>query len=781
MLEFSTKFVCAKREYSSFAKHERAPLFRKSFNLKSIPEEAEILICGLGFYRLFINGTEITKGYLAPYISNPEDIIYYDNYDLVPYLTEGENVIGIMLGDGMLNLLTNVWDFIKTKFTCSPKVALTFRAVCGDEITEFEADSLLCADGPITFNNHRCGVHYDARLELDGWDKPGFDASAWNTPITADIPNGYPRVCDADPITVRSEIVPVKFYKGELASYTAKEDVMVGLPEVLPENTLDRENGYIYDFGKNSAGIFRLVLKNTTPGQRISLQCSERFDREGKLSYRNINFFPDGYCQRDIYYCRGGDEEIFIPPFVYHGYRYLYVEGLRDDQATADTITYLEINTQLSDTAEFNCSDEIVNKLYEICDNSDKSNFHYFPTDCPHREKNGWTGDAAASAEHMAMTMTVERSWREWMNNIRSSQLLDGRIPGIVPTTGWGFAWGNGPCWDRVMFDLPYYAYIYRGKTEMITENAHMMLSYLELLTRVRSKEGLIEDWGLGEWCANNRQGKGRPVSLGFCNGIMMLDMCRKAQIMFDAVGLSLHSVFAKTLYDETREAVRKRYVDFGTMTIEGCYQSGQALAVYYDLLDESEKKQAVDVLVDLIHKADDHFYVGYLGSRCIFHVLTKYGYSELAYKMITRTDSPSYGELVEKNFTTIPEHMGYDYSNDTNGSLNHHFFGDIKHWFLRTIIGFNVNPNFDNPEYVVIKPNFIHNLNYAEGAYNTPKGKISVKWQRENGNIHMKVKAEGNAKFIVNLPNGYVFEENLIAYERKSNYIDKIIIQKII
>ena len=289
---------------------------------------------------------------------------------------------------------------------------------------------------------------------------------------------------------------------------------------------------------------------------------------------------------------------------------------------------------------------------------------------------------------------------------------------------------GNGPCWDRVMFDLPYYTYIYRGKTEMITENAHMMLRYLELLTRVRSKEGLIEDWGLHDWCPNSRPNR-PPVSLGFCNGVLILDMCKKAQVMFDAVGLKLHSAFAKTLYDETREAVRKRYVDFGTMTIEGCCQSGQALAVYYDLLDEAEKKLAVDVLVDLIHKVDDHFYVGYLGSRCIFHVLAKYGHADLAYKMITRTDSPSYGELVGLDFTTMPESLGNDYSNDSNQSLNHHFFCDIKHWFLRTILGLNVNPNLDNPDFVAIKPHFIDGLDFAEGSYNTPNGKISVKWQR--------------------------------------------------
>ena len=780
MLEFSTKFVCAKKEYSTFYKHERAPLFRKSFMLSEEPESAEILITGLGFYQLFVNGKDVTKGFLAPYISNPEEIVYYDSYDLAPYLCEGENVIAVMLGAGMQNLMTNVWEFNQTKFTSSPKLALTFEAKCGNEVTAFEADSFRCTDGPITFNNHRCGVHYDARLEKDGWDKPGFNDSDWHEPLKADIPNGYPRICDADPITVRSEFTPINVYKGKLCKYTPRGDVMEGLSEVLPEMVFDHENGYVYDFGKNSAGVFRLVIKNTTPGQKISIQCGERLTTDGEVSYRNINFFPEGYCQRDIYICKGAKEEIFVPMFVYHGYRYLYVGGLRDDQATNDLLTYIEINTQLSDVADFSCSDDIVNKLYEICDNSDKSNFHYFPTDCPHREKNGWTGDAAASAEHMVMTMTVERSWREWMNNIRSAQALDGRIPGIVPTTGWGFAWGNGPCWDRVMFDLPYYTYIYRGTTEMITENAHMMLRYLELLTRVRSEEGLIEDWGLHDWCPNNRPNN-PPVSLGFCNGVIILDMCKKAQVMFDAVGLKLHSAFAKTLYDETREAVRKRYVDFGTMTIEGCCQSGQALAVYYDLLDEAEKKLAVDVLVDLIHKADDHFYVGYLGSRCIFHVLTKYGHADLAYKMITRTDNPSYGELVGLGFTTMPEHMGYDYSNDTNGSLNHHFFCDIKHWFLRTILGLNVNPYCDNPDYVEIKPHFIEGLDFAEGSYNTPNGKINIKWQRENGNISLKVNAEGSAKFIINLPNGYIFEDTLMSMERKASAVNKTVIQKAI
>ena len=779
MLDFSTKFVSAKREYSTFGKHERAPLFRKSFTVDAIPEKAEILITGLGFYQLFVNGKDITKGFLAPYISNPDDIVYYDSYDLAPYLVKGENVIGVMLGAGMQNLMTNVWDFVNTKFTSSPKLALTMSIKNGDEETVYEADSFKCTDGPITFNNHRLGVHYDARLEIDGWMTAGFDDSEWHAPIKADIPKGYGKLCEADPITVRSEFAPVNVYRDTLAPYKARYDVMEGLPEVIPESDLDHENGYVYDFGKNSAGVFRLVIKNTTPGQKISIQCCEKKNADGKISYDNINFFPEGYAQRDIYVCRGGDEEVFVPMFVYHGYRYLYVSGIREDQATKELLTYIEINTRLSDVATFRCSDDIANKLYDMCDNSDKSNFHYFPTDCPHREKNGWTGDAATSAEHMALTITCENSWREWMANIRAAQNLEGRIPGIVPTTGWGFAWGNGPCWDRVIFDLPYYTYIYRGKTEMITENAHMMLRYLELLTR-EMKDGLIEDWGLWDWCPNNRRNDGGGNSRGFCNAVIIMDMCKKAQVMFDAVKLPFHSAFAKSIYDLVRESARRRYVDFGTMTIEGCYQSGQAMAVYYDLLDEGEKKQAVDVLVDLIHKRDDHFYVGYLGVRCIFHVLTKYGYSDLAYKMITRLDAPSYGQLVPLGFTSLPESIDAKYTGNS-GSHNHHFFGDIKHWFIKTIAGINVNPDGNDPNYIVVKPHFIKSLDFAESTYNTPNGKISVKWQRENGKINLKINTEGEARFIVQLPNGFVFEDLLKSWIRSKDNVDSNVIEQVI
>lgn len=760
MLEFSRKYVAAGIEYSSYTKHVRAPLFRKSLNCSKKPQNAEILITGLGFYRLFINGTEITKGFIAPYVSNPDQIVYFDRYDLVPYLTEGENVIGIMLGDGMENLITSVWNFHLTPFSSAPKLALTAQI---DDLT-FEADSFVCTEGPYTFNNHRCGVHYDARLEIDGWNLPGFDDVDWRAPIKAETPCGVNKLCEAEPIVVRSEFGAVSVTPGEVAPYTARHDVFEAFTQVCVEGNPPYTGGYIYDFGKNSAGIFRLKIKNTTPGQKISLQCAERLDKEGKLDYNNVNFFPDGYAQRDIYICRGGEEEVFVPTFTYHGYRYLYVHGIREDQATLDLLTYIEINTKLDTRATFRCSDDTVNTLYEICDNSDLSNFHYFPTDCPQREKNGWTGDAATSAEHMILTLSVENSWREWMTNMRYAQDVKGDLPGIVPSVNWGY--GTGPAWDRVIFDLPYYTYIYRGKTEMIKENAHMMLRYLEYLTHLPGKDGLIHT-GLGDWCPSgidHRVG----VPTGFTNGVMVMDICRKASVLFRAVGYDLHAEFAEKFGARMKEATRKRYLDTSTMTIEGCYQTGQAMAVYYDLLEPGEKKQAVDVLVDIIHREDDHLSFGYLGARVVFHVLSDFGYTDLAYKMITRDDNPSYGEIIKKGFTTMPECFSLDLWDC--GSNNHHFFCDIKHWFIRQLAGINVNPLGIDPNEILIKPHFASALTEVTASYDAPNGSIEVKWKREGDIINLSVRTKGDVTYHIRVDNGYVLREAKTPYSADSN-----------
>lgn len=748
-MEFSRKFVCEDIEASTFEKNVPSPLFRKSFELEAKADRAEVLICGLGFYDLFVNGKKITKGLLAPYISNSDDICYYDRYDINEYLTEGENVIGVMLGDGYQAGKTHVWDFKYNLSNSAPLLALGVEIECGEKTLAFEADSFVCKKGPVIFNDLRGGVHYDARLEEEGWNMPGFDEKDWHTPICgAYRPRGYAKLCEAEPVKPYREIKPVSVHKGARAEYKPpfSDEVTSGFKTF--EKPTELEGGYIYDFGENNSGILRLKVKGEC-GQKISMQCCEQLN-DGKADYSNICFVPDGFSQRDIYYLKGDEEEVFETMFTYHGFRYVYVTGITEKQATSDLLTYLVISSDLEERGSFECSDDTANTIYEMGRRSDKSNFIYFPLDCPHREKNGWTGDASVSAEHMIMTMGTEKSWREWLNNVRASQKESGELPGIVPTGGWGYIYG--PVWDSVLFTLPYFAYKYRGETEIIKENAASMLRYLEYISKKRSEKGLIT-YGLGDWLPVVRDDgeKFTDFSRDFMVSTVLFDTCRKAKEMFDAVDLPLHALFAETLGNELYAAVRREYVDTEKCAVKECTPTTQAVALFYGVFDEEEEQTAFDVLENLIHMHGDSITSGHLGLRVIFHTLSRFGKADLAYEMITRKEFPGYGYWAEKGETTMLECFE-EYDGYYARSKNHHFMGDVVNWFMSSPGGMKVQ----NSGEVKISPDFIGALEWCRASHSLPNGSVSVYWERKDGKVELSVKTNGDVKCTVEPKENY-------------------------
>ena len=655
-----------------------------------------------------------------------------------------------MLGDGHLVGKTNVWDFKYNRINAAPCLAATVEVETAGNTLCFEADEFMCKKGPIIFNDLRSGVFYDARLEEEGWCEPGFEEKDWHKPILSlNPPRGYAKICEAEPIKIYREIKPVSIKKGGCEPYIMRGDVADTFGNTSFETDAESD-GYIYDFGENNSGIIRLKIKGER-GQKVSLQCSEQ-NVDGNINFSNINFYPNGFSQRDIYYLKGDGEEVFEPMFTYHGCRYVYVSGITEEQATEDLLTYMVMSSDLEERGSFECSDETVNKLYEMCMRSDRSNFFYFPTDCPHREKNGWTGDAATSAEHMIMTIGVENSWKEWMNNIRMAQKENGQLPGIVPTDTWGYEWGNGPAWDRVIFDLPYFAYKYRGETDIIKENATAMLRYLEYVSRKRDDKGIVAI-GLGDWVPviRNDGGKQSDAELGFTDSVMILDMCRKGEEMFDAVNLPMHKEFAKTLGDEMLEAVRREYIDFATYVVKGRYQTTQAMAIFYDVFNEDEKQKAFDVLKEIVAEDNYSMTSGYLGLRVIFHVLSQFGEAETAYKMITKKEYPSYRYWLDKGETTLLEQF-CQYDKFFPDSKNHHFLGDIANWFMSCPGGIKV----ENCNEVVVNPTFLKDLDWCRTSHKLPDGEVQVSWNRTENGIKLNVNSTGNIKCRVEIGNSY-------------------------
>lgn len=684
-----------------------------------------------GFYELFFNGERITRGFLSPYISNTDDLIYYDEYEIT--LRKGENVFGVLLGNGFQNNPGGyIWKFDEAVFRSAPMLALSVTR--GDEVLLHSGEGFRIAPSPIRSDDYRFGEYYDANYETDGWNRIGFDDSAWDTALSAVPPKGDLRIADIAPIVKETEIEPV---------------------DIIP----CEDGGYIYDFGISNAGVCRLCVSGKK-GQKIELRHADSL-KDGDLNLAQIWFRRDQWerdsriVHRDTYICRGEGEEVYQPTFTYHGFRYVKVSGITAEQATKSLLTYLVYHTELNSRGDFECSDTVANTLQEMTRRSILSNFHHFPTDCPQREKNGWTADAALSCEAALINFDPERNYREWMRNIRKAQREDGALPGIVPTGGWGFHWGNGPAWDCVLVYLPYFTYIYRGETEMITESADSFMAYLRYLRTRCDEKGLLHI-GLGDWCHVGGISPKAPLIL--TDSVMSMDIANKAAMMFDAVNLHENAAFARSEAEKYRDAIRANLIDFESMLATGSCQSSQAMCLYYGVFNESEEGTAFQRLLEMIREHDDHIDVGVLGGRVIFHVLSRFGYSDLAFKMITREDYPSYGNWIKRGATTLWE----DFRPNGVSSMNHHFWGDISAWFVKCVAGIRVNPNGGNVREIKIAPSFVDALEHASASYTAPYGKISVSWKREGKTVGLCVDIPDSAMAFAALPDGFSFEDGM-------------------
>lgn len=759
-MKLSTQFIKAGNAVCDFDNHVPAPYLRKSFELTFVPTKAEITICGLGFYELYINGKNITKGPLAPYISNPDDICYYDNYDISGLLTAGENVIGILLGNGFRNSFGGfIWGFDKAPCRGPVTAAVCLEASDARNTYELQADeSFKTHPSPIVFDDIRMGCRYDARLELPGWCEPGFDDSEWAYAVAEKAPKGTLKLCEAEPIVCTEELAPVAIqYYDELAfAYRSKAQ------DAQPREDAVRKNVYVYDFGVNAAGVTVLKI-NGEPGQKITIRHAEHLI-DNKFAVNTTIFdrptSTDKYLeygQTDVYICKGG-EECFVPVFKYDGFRYAYVEGLKPHQATKEALTYRVMNSDVKERASFKCSDETLNRLQEMTRRSDLANFYYFPTDCPHREKNGWTGDASVSAEHMMLNLTVENSLREWLANIRMAQAVDGRLPGIVPTGGWGFEWGNGPAWDSVCVNLPYYIYKYTGDKRIIEENVSLIMRYLCYVMARRDERGLIAI-GLGDWLDPNRFTNGKIASpLEFTDSAEIHDIACKAAFLFGQIGREPEQNYALAVAEQMRSAIRKHLLDPETLIMAGNCQTSQAVAIETGLFNEDEIDKAREILVEMVHRDGDIHACGMIGLRYIFHALTNAGEAELAYKMITSTHPHGYGYWVKNGATSLHEDFSEVESNRI-GSRNHHFFGDISSWMIQELCGIKPNPHMTDADRVEVSPHLIPSLTWAEGHYQGRSGRLNVKWERVEDGVLLTAEVPQGMHGKIVAQNGWVLE----------------------
>lgn len=712
------QYISGGKEYNTKERHVNAPIFRKVFSCnKDDLKHAEIEISSSGFYRLFLNGKELTKGFFAPYISNPDHIIYFDRYDIKEYLEE-TNVLCIVLGNGFGNSLDgNVWEFESAAYRSSPKVYARVMAN-GQEILTTD-ESFEVFDSAITFDDYRCGERFDARLAnkrifmLDYMEK-GRPA------LCVSEPKGEYKQCMAEPIKSFEILYPVSIAKSE--------------------------GGYIYDFGQNNAGLCRLKITGQE-GQLVKLTYGECV-RDGKLDLYNIlypNISTPEYIQHDEYICVEGEQE-YLPSFTYHGFRYVYVEGITEEQAVEELLEFVVIHSDIWQRGMFRCSDSVVNKIQECVLRSDVSNFHYFPTDCPQREKNGWTADVALSTEQLLYNFDCVASLREWLHNVRKAQNQEGALPGIVPTGGFGFEWGNGPGWDCVLIELPYQLYRFTEDKTIIIENADSIKRYFNYLQTKRNENGLIS-FGLGDWSETKSAASDcYTTPLEVTDTLVCVDIATKAAHLLTEIGADKDAKQITEFGEELKRIFREKYVSEGVVICRT--QTAQAQAIRYGIFNEGELPKAYETMKELLAEQDGHFHVGVLGAKVLFDVLTDIGEADAALYSIVRSDFPSYGYMITRGATTLWERI--DELADDNiycrkdggrpGSYNHHFWGGVSAWFYRVLGGIHVIGNGR----VTISPIPVQKIEWAEAEYKEKDKSIYVCWKRQGRDIYVTVDNRG-------------------------------------
>jgi alpha-L-rhamnosidase len=527
----------------------------------------------------------------------------------------------------------------------------------------------------------------------------------------------------------------------------------------------------VFDFGQNFAGFAELNLGNRRlqkePGAHssvceITLRYSERLDKNGMIERSDIDkhvlkLDTNQTFQTDTYIldsAHGHDaRSIQHPPrFSYHGFQYIELTGF-PGRPGLDTLRGVFIHSDIPVAGEFECSNPLFNKIWKAAGWSYLSNLQGIPTDCPHREKNGWTGDAHLAAEQGLFNFAPEAVYTKWIGDLADEQRPTGELPGIVPTSGWGYKWGNGPAWDSAFLLIPFHLYQYSGDERILREHYEGLKRYVDYLTS-KAKDGIVSI-GLNDWAPWETKTPAEITSTAY--------YFRDSQIVSLAAALCDKPEEARKyaeLAQSIKAAFSKRFFNPDTAIYGNGSQTALSCALYQGLVEPANKDRVMSNLVAAIEKRNWHIDTGILGAKYLLNALLENGRADVAYRIANQKDQPSWGWWFEQGATTLWEQW-----NGTE-SRNHVMFGDISAWFYKALAGINPDPlSFDSQgktpagsksaalQHFKVKPNIVGDLSFARATYDSARGVIKSEWKIENARFYLNVVIPPNTTATVYVP----------------------------
>lgn len=737
----------------------------KSFSVPEPVLRATLRIAAPGFYEAWLDGERIGDAVLDPSPTDFTKRIYFREYPLS--IAPGEHELCVLLGHGWLCQRTiSAWDNHLDKWHAEPclRAELVATSGKGEQATFLRSDATWClTPAPLAWDDLREGEICDPSFVLP---RKGFREGATATVVPG--PSGQLQKADFPPARVKRRLAPKRVWQ-------------------------PKAGGWLFDFGEDIAGWVHFTFTGGRRGDVATIRYDERISPDGEPAVhvdskdlptcgtailwpdnaRAIDCYhfsfgsggilpssgdiPPAAMQQDRFVLTGAPRDEYEPRFVWHGFRYVWVRGVK---AQPEAVA-CEVRTDFAETGAFECSDARFNALVAMADRAYKANFaDGVPTDCPQREKNGWLGDARCACELAQYAYDNTAAYVKWCRDLVDAQREDGAFPGIAPSGGWGFGSGKlgfGPVAGVAIALVPWLLYAYRGETAGLDTCYEAMKRYAAFELSHLNAEGMVP-YGIGDWIRT--AGDDHYVGPRFVGTACLYAVLRIISETARLKGLSDDAAHFSNLASATFRAFNSVHAKG-----DGLYGSGlqteQAVALAYGLVPEFERTAAEARLIDAVHRAGDRFDGGLSGTKHVFRALSVAGHTDLAFKMLTVKGAPGFMHWLDSGGTALWEDWW------TGASRNHVMFGDFSCWARQWLAGIRLEeapgstaavpipaePGFRR---VVVAPAFIDGLDGVRCSVRTHGGELSCAWTREGGRMAMEVEVPQGTTALVVPPSGY-------------------------
>jgi alpha-L-rhamnosidase len=712
-----------------------SPMLRHVFPVKEGIKSARAYITALGLYEAYLNGKRIGEQVFTPGWTAYDKRLQYQTYDITDLLIEGDNVVGALLGDGWFrgNL---AWEGNRNIYGEKRALLLQIKITYedGSEQLVVSDKNWQAAIGPVLESDIYNGEVYDARLEKSGWLTAGFDAGDWQKVKELDHSKSILVAPAGPPVLKIEKIKPVAIFK------TPAGETVV-------------------DMGQNMVGWIRLKVTGAAAGTMVTLRHAEVLDKAGNFYTENLRAAK----QTLKYILKGGGEEIYEPHFTFQGFRYVAVEGY-PGTLSPESLSGIVIHSDIKPTGSFSCSNPMINQLQHNIQWGQKGNFLDVPTDCPQRdERLGWTGDAQAFARTACFNADVAAFYTKWLRDVAADQKTDGSVPHVVPNvlshgreTGASASAG----WADAAVVIPYDVYLSYGDTRILKEQYASMKAWVEYMRKKAGDDYIwSEDFTFGDWLAFNTTRSDYPGATTDKDLIATAYFARSTAILQKTatiLGNIDDAVDYLNLLNSIKTTFKKEFITANGRLASNT-QTAYSLALAFDLIPEDLKKSAAQRLADDVNRFG-HITTGFLGTPLICHVLSDNGYFDEAFRLLNRTEYPSWLYPVTRGATTIWERWDgirpdSTFQDKGMNSFNHYAYGAIGEWLYRVVAGIEIDPAYPGYKHICIQPHPGGGLTEVKAKLECMYGMISSSWTLNNNKFKLILEIPVNTTTTIVLP----------------------------